>query len=108
MSAERDFTYRALLLAVLVEVVSCAGIFGDSFSRPTAEALSDWHVALNLPVYFLLYLLRVGPVLQIQNGCLRLDNPVSLGIIAAQCCVWTWLFAALMQLEQRLRAWFSH
>ena len=98
-----DYTYRALFLAVLVEVVSCAGIYGDSFSQTTAEVLVDFHLALNLPVYVLYYLLGIGPVVQVQNGCLRLANPLSLAAIAVQCCTWTWLFVVLMRLEHSLR-----
>jgi hypothetical protein len=106
--AQPQFVYRALLLAVVVEVISCAGVFGDSFSRPTAERLANLHLALNLPVYFLLYLLNVGPVLQIQHGCLRLNNLISLAVIMTQCCIWTCLFGALMQVGHRARLKLFH
>jgi len=98
-----DYTYRALFLAVMVEVVSCVGIYGDSFSRETANVLVDFHLALNLPVYVLFYFLGIGPVVLVQNGCLRLANPLSLLAIAAQCCTWTWLFMVLMRLEHHLK-----
>jgi hypothetical protein len=100
----RDYTFRALGLAFLVESVSCAGIFGDSFSRTTAEVLVNFHLALNLPVYVLFYILGIGSVLSVDNGCLRLAHPLPLLAIAAQCCIWTWFFLTLMRLERRLRS----
>jgi len=100
---KKDYTYRALILAVMVEVVSCIGIYGDKFSRTTAEVLVDFHLLLNLPVYCLLYLLGIGPVIQVQNGCLRLTSAWCLSAISVQCCTWTWLFLLLMRLEQRWR-----
>src|SRR5262245_35569200 len=103
-----DYTYRALILAVLVEVASCVGIYGDSFSRATAEVLVDFHLALNLPVYVLFWLLGIGNVFQVQNGCLRLANPLALLAITLQCCTWTWLFLVLMRMEQRLRKGRTH
>ena len=98
-----DYTYRALFLALVVEFASCVGIYGDSFSRTTADVLVDFHLVLNLPIYVVFYLLRIGPVVQVQNGCLRLANPLSLLAITIQCCIWTWLFLVLMSLEQTLR-----
>lgn len=98
-----DYIYRALFLAVALEFASCIGIYGDSFSRPTADVLVDFHLVLNLPVYVVFYLLGIGPVVQVQNGCLRLANPLSLLAITVQCCIWTWLFLVLMGLEQNLK-----
>ena len=102
-AVKQDFTWRALTLAVTVEIVSCIGIYGDSFSRTTANVLVDFHIVLNLPIYCLLYLLGIGPVFQVANGCLRLTTPLSIAAITVQCCIWTWLFLVLMRFERHLR-----
>jgi len=103
----RDYTYRALAVAVVIEIISCIGIYGDRFSHTAANGLVNLHLTINLPVYFLFYLMGIGPVVQIKNGCLGLGNPLALAAIGAQCCAWTWLLAQLMRFQGQIRErWF--